>query len=191
MVSQVGELPKFSKANPADPDGGISETSSVRSGNVDGVSEVVDEMATRQQRQEAKQVIKEFVKDMVKGRKMTVMTQSVQLKTCSAYLNRGLDTFSIKVSGQKRKILLKDIEEIHCGSEPIEGVDTPLDELCATLMLVSDDCITFRLNDLNARDTFVMCLMMFCNKQKGEVCMVCMVCKGCMVCMVCGYKPRS
>jgi len=166
-ISQVGELPKFSKVGPSDLDGGgISETSSVRSGNVDGVSEVVDDVATRQQRQEAKQVIKEFVKDMVKGRKMTVMTQSGQVKTCSAYLNRGLDTFSIKVSGQKRKILLKDIEEIHSGSERIEGVDTPLDELCATLMLVSDDCITFRLNDVNARDTFIMCLLMFCNHHK-------------------------
>merc|ERR1719507_804483 len=137
LISQGGELPKFSKVSPSDLDGGISETSSVRSGNVDGVSEVVDDVAMRQQRQEAKQVIKEFVKDMVHGRKMTVMTQSGQLKTCSAYLNRGLDTFSIKVNGQKRKILLKDIEEIHSGSEKIDGVDTPLDELCATLMLVS------------------------------------------------------
>jgi len=164
LISQVGELPKFSKATPADLDGGMSETSSVRSGTVD--SEVVDEAVTRQQRQEAKQVIKEFVKDMVKGRKMTVMTQSGQLKKCSAYLNRSLDTFSIKVSGQKRNILLKDIEEIHPGAELIEGVDTPLDELCATLMLVSDDCITFRLNDINARDTFIMCLLMFCNHHK-------------------------
>mmetsp|Transcript_53470 Transcript_53470/g.106431 ORF Transcript_53470/g.106431 Transcript_53470/m.106431 type:complete len:237 (+) Transcript_53470:179-889(+) len=166
LISQVGELPKFSKASPTDLDGGISETSSVRSGNVDGLSDVVSEVTTRQQRHEAKQVVKEFVTDMRKGRKMTVMTQSGQLKTCSAYLNRGLDTFSIKVGGQKRNILLKDVEEIHAGSEQIEGVDTPLDELCATLMLVSDDCITFRLNDVNARDTFVMCLLMFCNRQK-------------------------
>eukprot|EP00415_Alexandrium_ostenfeldii_P002625 UN2625 len=128
-----------------------SSVGSSNIGDVDGLSEVVDEVTSKEQRQQAKGVVKDFVKEMVKGKKMNVMTQSGQLKGCSASLNRALDTFTIKVGTQKRRIPLVDIEEIHAGAEDIEGVDTPLDELCATLMLKSDDCITFRLGDVNAR----------------------------------------
>mmetsp|Transcript_55313 Transcript_55313/g.177348 ORF Transcript_55313/g.177348 Transcript_55313/m.177348 type:complete len:236 (+) Transcript_55313:106-813(+) len=167
FVSQVGELPKFDKASkgPGDLES-TSEASSRRSVDLDGVSDMVSEVASKQQRTQAKAVVKDFVKEMVKGKKMNVMTQTGQLKTCSASLSRSLDTFSIKVGTQKRNIKLKDVEEIHAGAETIDGVNTPLDDLCATLMLASDDCITFRLNDINARDTFVMCLLMFCNHQK-------------------------
>mmetsp|Transcript_96279 Transcript_96279/g.171019 ORF Transcript_96279/g.171019 Transcript_96279/m.171019 type:complete len:199 (+) Transcript_96279:84-680(+) len=128
------------------------------------VSEMVDEVTAKEQRREAKQVVKEFVKEMVKGRKMNVMTQAGQLKTCVASLTRSLDAIKIKVGNQTRSIALRDIDEIAAGAD-LEGISTPLDELCATLML-TDDCITFRFVDLNARDTFVMCLLMFCNSQK-------------------------
>lgn len=166
FVSQVAELPKFDKPGKQfDEMSGVS-TSTSNAQDIEGMSEVVDEVASKEQRQAAKAVVKDFVKEMVKGKKMNVMTQTGQLKSCSASLNRSLDTFSIKVGNQKRSIKLKDIEEIHAGDEQIEGVTTPLDDLCATLALKSDDCITFRLNDVNARDTFVMCLLMFCNHQK-------------------------
>jgi len=168
FVSQVGELPKFNKPSRGrgvDQDAS-SETSSRNGADLDGVSDMVSEVTSKQQRQQAKAVVKDFVKDMVKGRKLNVMTQAGQVRTCSASLNRSLDSLSIKVGPQKRTIKLKDVEEIHAGDERIEGVTTPLDELCATLMLASEDCITFRLNDVNDRDTFVMCLLMFCNHQK-------------------------
>uniref|UniRef100_A0A7S4QV48 ISP1 C-terminal domain-containing protein n=1 Tax=Alexandrium monilatum TaxID=311494 RepID=A0A7S4QV48_9DINO len=167
FLSQPTELPQFDK--PARTRGSDQESaSSVCSTNpdLDGVSAVASEVASKEQRHQAKAVVKEFVKEMVKGKKLSVMTQTGQLKTCSASLNRSLDTFSIKVGTQKKSILLKEIEEIHAGAEEIDGVTTPLDELCATLMLKSGDCITFRLSDINARDTFVMCLLMFCNHQK-------------------------
>ena len=129
------------------------------------VPEMVDDSVTsKEQRQQAKEVVKSFVKDMVKGRKMNVMTQAGQLKTCVVSLSRQLDTLKIKVGTQTRSIPLRDIDEIAAGSD-VEGIATPLDDLCATLIL-SDDCITFRFVDLNGRDTFVMCLLMFCNGQK-------------------------
>lgn len=65
----------------------------------------------------------------------------------------------------QRVVELRDVEEIHPGAD-VQGIDTPVDELCATLILTQGDCITFRLADLNARDTFVYCVLMFCNSQK-------------------------
>jgi len=117
------------------------------------------------QRKQARSMVKEFTKEMVKGKKMNVMMRNGQLKSCTCSLSRALDELKIKVGGTARTIALKDVEGINAGVD-VEGIATPVDELCATLMLASDDCITFRMPDINARDTFTMCLTMFCNGQK-------------------------
>ncbi|OLQ08047.1 hypothetical protein AK812_SmicGene8498 [Symbiodinium microadriaticum] len=54
---------------------------------------------------------------------------------------------------------LADVEEIHVGSG-LKRVDTPLDELCVTLILSSQDAVTFRFEDVEERDTFAACLLM-------------------------------
>mmetsp|Transcript_133538 Transcript_133538/g.426855 ORF Transcript_133538/g.426855 Transcript_133538/m.426855 type:complete len:238 (-) Transcript_133538:137-850(-) len=163
FISVVGELPTFEKK----PRRGDDETSSQASQGteISNLSDKVDAAQSKEQKQQAKAVVKDFVKGMVKGRKMNVLAQNGSIKQCTATLSRNLDTFRIKVGGQTRNIELRDIEEIHAG-EGLEGIATPLDELCATLMLASEDCITFRMCDINDRDTFVMCLLMFCNNQK-------------------------
>merc|ERR1711959_225295 len=104
-------------------------------------------------------VIKDFVKEMVKGKKMNVMATSGSLRSCHCSLSRKLDVFKIKAGSQLRKINLSDIDAIHAGTEP-QDIDTPLDDLCATLALTSGECISFRLPDIAARDTFVMCMLM-------------------------------
>eukprot|EP00439_Symbiodinium_sp_Y106_P080892 s2038_g19.t2 len=103
------------------------------------VSEMVDEVTAKEQRHQAKQVVKDFVKEMVKGRKMNVMTQAGQLKTCVVSLSRNLDALKIKVGAQNRSIALRDVDEIAAGAD-VEGISTPLDDLCATLVL-SDDWV--------------------------------------------------
>merc|ERR1712083_483138 len=108
----------------------------------------------KQQRHQAKAVLKKFVKDMVKGRKMNVMTQTGQLKSCQVSITRELDSLKIKAGGQKRNIALVDVEEIHAGAEEVDGIGTPLDELCGTLMLKTGDALTFRFGDIEDRDTF-------------------------------------
>lgn len=172
FISQVGELPKFS--SPKKKAGGVIDDSSSEisgistgSGRLSDVSHAVDGMAEREQKQQAKAVVKEFTKAMVKGRKINVIAPDGSLKSCTVSLGRSLDTMRIKVKSNSRSIPLRDIEEIHAGEATEEiQIQTPLDDLCATLMLPSDESITFRLNDINERDTFVMCLLMFCNNQK-------------------------
>ena len=68
-----------------------------------------------------------------------------------------------------RRILLKDVAGIFAGQQP-EGLTTPLDDLCAT-MVVRPHCemISFRLEHINARDTFVMCMMLFAQSQGAEM----------------------
>lgn len=147
---------------------GASSTGS-RSSGYDGMS--------KEQRQEAKRIIKEFVRTMVKGRNLTVVAANGNVRTCFVSMSRKLDTLKIKASEkdkQSRPILLVSIEEILvgtdvAGSEACEGLETPLDDLCVTLVLTSLDCITFRMPDMDSRDTLVMCLTMFSNEARAKV----------------------
>mmetsp|Transcript_12968 Transcript_12968/g.34717 ORF Transcript_12968/g.34717 Transcript_12968/m.34717 type:complete len:227 (-) Transcript_12968:112-792(-) len=171
FISQVGDMPKFDKAasrpRPSKLTRDEEATSEVSSGN-DINSELVEGMTAKESKQQAKALVKDFVREMVKGRKVNVMKQNGQLTMCTVTLARALDRMSIKAGTAQRTIKLKQVEEIHPGAdvEGTLGIDTPLDDLCATLMLAEGDCITFRLQDINDRDTFVCCLLMFCNSLK-------------------------
>jgi len=162
FISQVGELPKFAPAPRASLQDVASDVSSGQGESL--TDEALDEVADRQQASEAKKIIKNFVKTMVKGQKMSVMTQGGP-RTCTVSLTRNLDAMKIKAGGQTRNIGLAQISEMHAGAE-VPGIDTPLDDLCVSLMLESEDCISFCMPDIEARDTFILCLDMFVSKLK-------------------------
>lgn len=110
--------------------------------------------------EEAKTLVKPFIKRMVKGATMDVMVESGQLKTCSVTLGRKLNYMKVKLNETKRKIEMRGVAEVIAGSH-VEGITTPLDDLCATLVLASGECITFRCADAQERDTLTMCLTIF------------------------------
>lgn len=163
FISTVGELPVFNKPSRNDDETGSNVGS--EAGSVGGVSEIYDQSEMKAQQKQAKKVVKDFVKEMVKGKKMNVMKQNGSLTQCTVSLTRSLDCLKIKAGGQTRDIKLADISEICAGTE-VQDIDTPLDDLCATLMTTNEDCISFRMADMNGRDTFIMCLLMFCNNQQ-------------------------
>merc|ERR1719356_1027645 len=99
---------------------------------------------------------------------MMVMSPAGQLKGTTCSLTKQLDTFRIVRSGKIRRIPLTDIQNIHSGLEP-EGLTTPLDDLCATMAIGPDGAlITFRFEHINARDTFVMCMMLFAQSLSAQ-----------------------
>jgi len=133
---------------------------------------------SKEQRGEAKRIIKEFVRTMVKGRSLTVVPSTGKCRTCFVSMSRKLDKLKIRASekkdSQERPIPLVDIEEIFAGTEisesqACEGLETPLDDLCVTLVLTSGDCLTFRMPDMESRDTLVMCLTMFANEARAKL----------------------
>merc|ERR1712061_95001 len=102
-------------------------------------------------------------KSMVKGRELHVALPNGNIRAVTVSLTRSLDILKIKVSGQTRQVRLLDIDEIVVGTETgesqaCEGLETPLDELSVTLALTTQECITFRMRDVEQRDTFCMCL---------------------------------
>lgn len=133
------------------------------------------EEMTKKQRQAAKHLVKDFVKTMVKGRQLSAVLTSGQVRTCFCVLNRSLDKLQIRASEkdkQGRTIPLATIAEIIVGSDAsgsaASDLETPLDDLSVTLVLDSDECITFRLPDLESRDHLAACLTMFSNQSRDS-----------------------
>merc|ERR1719265_3021819 len=109
--------------------------------------------------------MKAFVKSMIKGRDISVLSVDGQLRTCVCSLDRKLKNFVVEISRSSRKIPLTTVSEVFQGKEP-EDIDTPLDELCSTMMLESGECISFRFPTEPDRESFAMCLQIIIDGQK-------------------------
>uniref|UniRef100_A0A7S0F9I6 Uncharacterized protein n=1 Tax=Pyrodinium bahamense TaxID=73915 RepID=A0A7S0F9I6_9DINO len=121
------------------------------------------ELSAKEQMKKAKSIVKDFVQDMVRGRRMRVMLPDGQRAIWGVGLARALDALKLKDGAQLKRVELADITEIITGADA-EGIETPLNELCATLLLASGETITFEFPDMEKRDTFVMCLAMFSDR---------------------------
>lgn len=101
--------------------------------------------------------MKHFVKGMVRGREMNVLSVDGQLRACTCSFDRKLRNYNIVISKETRTIELKKFREVLQGLEP-DDIATPLDELCATVILENGECLTFRFKDVPEREHFAMCL---------------------------------
>jgi len=127
------------------------------------------EEVTKKQKQSAKQLVKDFVKTMVRGRQFSAVLPSGQVRNCFCALNRSLDKLQIRANERDRHgrtVPLQNIAEIVVGSDKTvslatEALETPLDDLSVTLVLETDECITFRMEDLESRDKMAACMTMF------------------------------
>jgi len=101
--------------------------------------------------------MKSFVKGMVRGREMNVLSVDGQLRACTCSFDRKLRNYNIVISKETRSIPLSKFKEVFQGTEP-EDIATPLDDLCATFVLESGECLSFRFKDTAERENFAMCL---------------------------------
>lgn len=129
---------------------------------------------SKDERKKAKGAVKVFVQKIVKGMELMVVLPNGTRKNCWVAITRKLDKLRIKSSKSSsgsKDVPMTNVDEILVGSDATqslacEGIDTPLDELSVTLVLRTQDCITFRLPDTENRDTFVMCLSMFASEAR-------------------------
>jgi len=101
--------------------------------------------------------MKTFVKGMVRGREMNVLSVDGQLRTCTCSFDRKLRSYNIVINKETRSIPLSKFKEVLQGTEP-DDIATPLDELCATFVLDSGECLSFRFKDVQERENFAICL---------------------------------
>jgi len=100
-----------------------------------------------------------FVKNMVRGKEMCILSVDGELTTCTCSFDRKLRNYNLLISKKMRSISLAWIKEVFQGVEPL-GIATPLDELCATIMLKCGEHLSFRFAHVKERECFSLCLQM-------------------------------
>jgi len=149
----------------------LASTRSAKSTHSSGASSVASDLVwermPERQREATRiqQAVKSFVRTMVRGQDMGAIAPDGQLRTCSCSLDRRLQFFIIELKGSRRRIALSEISDVYQGAEP-EDIDTPLDELCATLMLTSGECVSFHFPDIASRAHFAHCLQVLVDGQQ-------------------------
>jgi hypothetical protein len=112
--------------------------------------------AKQRESMNVQKIMKNFVKAMLKGREIHVLAVDGQLRLCTCCLDRKLKHMSIEMNGLERKVVLGEVDEVCQGQEP-QDIDTPLDDMCCTLLLKSGECITFQFDKIEERENFAMC----------------------------------
>jgi len=166
------------KASPTHEDGDAETASAASTHSVKSAShsmgtsssvasDLINERIPVRQREKERiqKAMKTFVRSMVRGQRMGVVSPDGQLRTCNCSLDKRLKHFVIELNGSVRKIALLELAEVYQAKEPAD-IDTPLDDLCSTLMLESGECITFHFSDVQTRENFAMCLQILVDGQQ-------------------------
>mmetsp|Transcript_68202 Transcript_68202/g.200282 ORF Transcript_68202/g.200282 Transcript_68202/m.200282 type:complete len:327 (-) Transcript_68202:40-1020(-) len=116
--------------------------------------------------EEAEKIINGFKAAMWKGKvchKMSATGPGV----CKVKLDQEMTTLTVSQNEKKRDIPMETIEQIAVGLDGEDAVDFTLDELSVTIVPEEGDPVVLRFGDMEARDTFALCLGMFVDQMKG------------------------
>mmetsp|Transcript_40974 Transcript_40974/g.107627 ORF Transcript_40974/g.107627 Transcript_40974/m.107627 type:complete len:215 (+) Transcript_40974:84-728(+) len=104
-------------------------------------------------------MIKDFVKEVLRGVYLDVVLEDGTLMSCRCTMDNKLSTVSLQVRDSVRHVCLTNIQEI-CSGKELRNIrtTTPLDELCVTLVMSNDQCVSFKFKDVQAREHFATCM---------------------------------
>jgi hypothetical protein len=104
-------------------------------------------------------MIREFVKEVLQGVYLDVVLEDGQLMSCRCCMDNKLSIISLQVRDIVRQISMTEIQEI-CSGKELRNLrtTTPLDDLCATLVMSNDQCVSFKFKDIPSREHFATCM---------------------------------
>lgn len=115
--------------------------------------------AAAQEAFQLRELMKKFVQEMIRGKEYFVVVENGQTSPCKLSLTPNLQYLQLEAAGVKHDIPLRNIKDI-CPGKLLENRFTPilLDDLCNTLVLRNNECVTFRLGTIEERDDFTKCI---------------------------------
>mmetsp|Transcript_135429 Transcript_135429/g.235527 ORF Transcript_135429/g.235527 Transcript_135429/m.235527 type:complete len:209 (-) Transcript_135429:163-789(-) len=104
-------------------------------------------------------MIREFVKEVLQGVFLDVVLEDGQTMSCRCCMDNKLTVISLQVRDIVRQISMTEIQEI-CSGKELRNLrtTTPLDDLCTTLVMSNDQCVSFKFKDVPAREHFATCM---------------------------------
>jgi len=104
-------------------------------------------------------MIRDFVMEFLQGVYLNAVLEDGTLVPCKCIMDSRLSVLMLQVNATNRHIDLTSIQEICSGRELRDlRVTTPLDELCVTLVMADDQCVSFKFDDVQAREHFSTCM---------------------------------
>mmetsp|Transcript_69378 Transcript_69378/g.136144 ORF Transcript_69378/g.136144 Transcript_69378/m.136144 type:complete len:194 (-) Transcript_69378:109-690(-) len=104
-------------------------------------------------------MIRDFVMEFLQGVYLDAVLEDGTLVPCKCIMDSKLSVLLLQVHSTTRTIDLTSIQEICSGRELRDlQVTTPLDDLCATLVMADDQCVSFKFPDVQAREHFATCM---------------------------------
>lgn len=106
-----------------------------------------------------RELMKRFVQEMIRGKAYLVVVENGHTEPCKLLLTPNLQYLQLEAAGVTHDIPLRNIKDI-CPGKLLENKFTPivLDEMCNTLVLRNNECVTFRLGSIQERDDFTKCV---------------------------------
>jgi len=103
-----------------------------------------------------RELLRRFIHDLISGRSIEVMVQDGKTQSCRLQLSHNLQHFELEAEGSRHEIPIKNVKDM-CPGTLVSGVagntaPLPLDDLCSTIVLRNNECVTFRLASLQERD---------------------------------------
>mmetsp|Transcript_35329 Transcript_35329/g.82522 ORF Transcript_35329/g.82522 Transcript_35329/m.82522 type:complete len:192 (+) Transcript_35329:157-732(+) len=104
-------------------------------------------------------MIRDFVMEFLQGVHLDAVLEDGSLVPCRCIMDSNLSVLVLQVYTTTRQINLTSIQEICSGKELRDlRVTTPLDDLCVTLVMSDDQCVSFKFPDVKAREHFATCM---------------------------------
>lgn len=104
-------------------------------------------------------MIRDFVMEFLQGVYLDAVLEDGSMVPCKCVMDSKLSVLMLQVATTTRTIDLRNIQEICSGRELRDlQVTTPLDDLCATLVMADDQCVSFKFADVQAREHFATCM---------------------------------
>mmetsp|Transcript_65189 Transcript_65189/g.139583 ORF Transcript_65189/g.139583 Transcript_65189/m.139583 type:complete len:195 (-) Transcript_65189:106-690(-) len=139
------------------PDFSIRSVDSAASSGAGYVS-LNDEQKEREMRK-LQVMIRDFVMEFLQGVYLDAVLEDGSLVPCKCIMDSKLTVLVLQVHQTTRNIDLTSIQEICSGRELHDlRITTPLDELCVTLVMADDQCVSFKFCDVQGREHFATCM---------------------------------
>eukprot|EP00929_Paragymnodinium_shiwhaense_P121760 TRINITY_DN94126_c0_g1_i1.p1 TRINITY_DN94126_c0_g1~~TRINITY_DN94126_c0_g1_i1.p1 ORF type:complete len:248 (+),score=33.56 TRINITY_DN94126_c0_g1_i1:107-850(+) len=113
------------------------------------------------ERLELRELMRVFVQEMIRGRDLLVMLEGGKTELCKLWLTANLMYLQLEAAGVLHDIPLRQVKEV-CTGKMVDSPLTPvkLDDLCCTLVLRNNECVSFRFASIEERNDFSKCVKM-------------------------------
>uniref|UniRef100_A0A7S2HT44 ISP3 C-terminal domain-containing protein n=1 Tax=Alexandrium andersonii TaxID=327968 RepID=A0A7S2HT44_9DINO len=150
-------LPAERKTLHVPPDFSIRSVDSAASSGSGYVS--LNEEQKAREMTKLQHMIRDFVMEFLQGVFLDAVLEDGSLVPCRCLMDSKLSVLMLQVHNTTRTIDLTHIQEICSGKELRDlRVSTPLDDLCVTLVMSDDQCVSFKFSDVQGREHFATCM---------------------------------